>query len=181
MHRGKKLAAATDRHRYDIDFTGSKMPPPDAVKAGKVRPLSDEDLRTLVRWIDLGCPIDLDFDPQHPERPGYGWMLDDQRPTLTLTTPQPGKNRTLSRILIGMHDAGSGLDMTSFRVTADFAIDGIPPGTDLAAKCEPRSQGVWELKLKSPIKDLQKGLLTISVADRQGNLSRIDRQFSVED
>ena len=48
------------------------MPPPEAVagtyvgpdgKKIKVAPLTDEDRRTLVRWIDLGCPIDLDFDP----------------------------------------------------------------------------------------------------------------------
>jgi hypothetical protein len=179
--RGKKVDLATNRQRYDIDFTGSKMPPPEAVKEGKVKPLSDEDLRTMVRWIDLGCPLDLDYDPAHPERRGYGWMLDEQRPTLTLTTPQPAKNRTLSRLLIGMHDAGSGLDMTSFRVVADFAVDDVPAGTDLASKCKPTSQGVWELRLEKPIKELPQGVLTISVADRQGNISRIVRTFSVRD
>ena len=55
------------------------MPPARAVEAGKVRPLIDEDRRTIVRWIDLGCPIDLDHDPEHPQRRGRGWMLDDQR------------------------------------------------------------------------------------------------------
>ena len=44
------------------------MPPPDAVKAGKVAPLTDEDRRTLVRWIDLGCPIDLDVRPEEARR-----------------------------------------------------------------------------------------------------------------
>ena len=48
------------------------MPPPDAVKGTykgpggkliKVAPLSDEDRLTIVRWIDLGCPIDV--DPQY--------------------------------------------------------------------------------------------------------------------
>src|SRR5207249_12228158 len=57
---------------------------------------------TLFRY--LGCPIDLDFDPKQPERRGKGWMLDDQRPTLTLTYPQPGVNKSLTKILIGMHD-----------------------------------------------------------------------------
>ena len=52
-----------NRARWDLDFTGNQMPPPDAVEAGKVKQLSDVDRRTLVRWIDLGCPIDLDFDP----------------------------------------------------------------------------------------------------------------------
>ena len=48
------------------------------------KPLTDEDRLTLVRWIDLGCPIDLDYDPENPKANGYGWMLDDKRPTLTL-------------------------------------------------------------------------------------------------
>src|SRR5262249_40554168 len=50
-----------------VDFDPGIMPPPEAVKSGKVAPLTDEDRRTLVRWIDLGCPIDLDFDPRNPE------------------------------------------------------------------------------------------------------------------
>src|SRR5262249_23309988 len=78
-------------------FKGSIMPPPEAVAGTyvgpdgqkiKVAPLTAEDRLTLVRWIDLGCPIDRDFDPKNPEKPGRGWMLDDQRPTLTLTYPK---------------------------------------------------------------------------------------------
>ena len=47
------------------------MPPPEAVagtytgldgKKIKVAALSDEDRLTLVRWVDLGCPIDLTYD-----------------------------------------------------------------------------------------------------------------------
>ena len=57
--------------------------------------LTDEDRLTLVRWIDLGCPIDLDYDPTNPKQRGYGWMLDDQRPTLTLTSPKAGANPPL--------------------------------------------------------------------------------------
>ena len=53
------------------------MPPPEAVagtyegpdgKKIKVAPLTDEDRRTIFRWIDLGCPVDLDFDPKEPAR-----------------------------------------------------------------------------------------------------------------
>src|SRR5207249_8531464 len=123
------------RQRYDLDYTGSPMAPAEAVEAGKVQPLTDEDRRTLVRWIDLGCPIDLDYAPQHPDRRGYGWLLDDQRPTLTVTLPTPGGNRELSRILIGMHDSGSGLDPASFRVAADFPIGGV---ADVGENLAPR-------------------------------------------
>jgi hypothetical protein len=55
-------------------------------------------------------------------------MLDDQRPTLTLTYPQPGANKSLKRILIGMHDYDTGLDMSTFQVSASFPLDGTPAG-----------------------------------------------------
>jgi hypothetical protein len=74
-------------------------------------------------------------------------MLDENRPTLTLTLPAPGANTELSRILVGMHDYYTGLDMETFHVAADFAIDDIPAGTNLAPRFQAKSQGVWELKL----------------------------------
>jgi hypothetical protein len=160
-----------NREHAVVGYTGSVMPPPDAVKNGKVKPLSDEDRLTLVRWIDLGCPIDLDK--------GRGWLLDDQRPTLTLTYPRAGANESLSRILIGMYDYGSGLDTNSFAVTADFAIDGTAAGEDLAKKFRSVTQGVWELKLAKPITELPRGKLTVAVKDRQGSVTRIERTFSV--
>lgn len=159
-------------------FKGSAMPPPEAVKSGKAHALSDEDRRTIFRWIDLGCPIDLDFDPKQPERRGKGWMLDDQRPTLTLTYPRPGLNKSLTRILIGMHDYDTGLDMSTFQVSASFPIDGLSPGENLASRFRAVSDGVWELELKSPLTKLAAGELTVSITDRQGNASRIVRTFS---
>jgi hypothetical protein len=161
------------------DFTGNVMPPPDAVKAGKVAALTDEDRRTLVRWIDLGCPVDKTFDPKKPDDRGSGWMFDDQRPTLALTYPRAGSNEALTRILVGMHDYGTGLDMTSFTATADFAVDGINPGENLASKFQDKGDGVWELKLAKPVTDLPAGKLIVSVKDRQGNTSRVERSFAV--
>src|SRR5262249_3988856 len=66
VQRGKPVDLDKNRSRWDLDFVGTQMPPPDAVKEGKVKALSDEDRRTLLRWIDLGCPIDLDYDAKHP-------------------------------------------------------------------------------------------------------------------
>jgi Hydrazine synthase alpha subunit middle domain len=161
------------------DFTGSAMPPPEAVQSGKVKPLSDEDRRTLVRWIDLGCPVDLSFDAKEPGKRGDGWLFDDQRPTLTLTYPAAGANAELSRILVGMHDYGTGLDMDSFQVAADFALDRVDAGQNLAPKFKEKSPGVWELTLSKPLTQLPKSKLTVSVKDRQGNLTRIERTFAV--
>jgi hypothetical protein len=164
----------------DLDYVGSAMPPPDAVRAGKVKPLSDEDRLTLVRWIDLGCPIDLAFDPEHPEQRGAGgWMVDDQRPTVALTYPRAGANTEFSRILIGMFDYDTGLDRKSFEVVADFAVDGVPAGTNLAAKFQALSGWRWELALAKPITSLPRGKLSVSIRDRQGNVTCVERTFSV--
>jgi hypothetical protein len=171
-----------------IDFKGSIMPPPKAVegtyessdgKKIRVAPLTDEDRRTLVRWVDLGCPIDLDYDPAHPEKRGYGWMCDDNRPTLTLPSPRAGANESLTRLLVGMHDYYTGLDMDSFRVIADFPVEGVAAGKNLASKFHPKSPGVWEWKLSRPLTRLSKGNIEVSVKDRQGNVTRIERTFSV--
>ena len=98
-----------------------------------------------------------------------------------LTTPQPGGNAVLSRILIGLHDYGTGLDGSTFRVTADFPVGPVAPGDNLAAAFHETAPGVWELKLAPPIPALKAGTLTVSVADKQGNVSRIERRFSVEE
>jgi len=177
-----------NREIAHVAYTGSIMPPPEAVAGSYLGPdggkiqvsgLTSEDRLTLVRWIDLGCPIDLTYDPAKPQANGNGWLLDDQRPTLTLTYPRAGRNETLSRILVGMHDADSGLDMNSFQVVADFPIEGVKAGENLAKKLQQRSQGVWELTLARPLTQLPKGKLTVAVKDRQGNETRIERTFTV--
>jgi hypothetical protein len=163
-----------NRDRADLDFTGSAMPPLDAVEAGKVKPLTDEDRFTLVRWIDLGCPIDLDYDPKNPAKRGFGWALDDQRPTLAVASPRAGANPPLERIVIGTHDYGTGLDPKSFEVIADFAVDGTAAGQNLAPRFKSVGGGVYELVLSAPLR-VERGRLTASVKDRQGNVTRIER------
>ena len=187
-HKGERVPTDKNRARYDLDFLGSQMPPPNAIAGAytnaagqriKVPPLTDEDRFTIVRWIDLGCPIDLDYDPRDPDARHFGWMLDDNRPILTVTSPRTGANPSLDRILIGAYDYYTGLDPESFTVTADFAINSAAPGENLATKFKPLSPGVWDLKLTTPIQTLPSGKLTVSVRDRQGNTSRIERAFSV--
>ncbi|MDJ0973868.1 MAG: hypothetical protein QNJ98_05370, partial [Planctomycetota bacterium] len=56
------LPAGASVNDADIDFTGSPMPPLTHPQ------LTDAEKLTIVRWIDLGCPLD--------EGP-YGWFLDD--------------------------------------------------------------------------------------------------------
>ena len=168
------------------EFKPDIMPPPKAVDGTyvaedgskiKVAPLTDEDRRTLVRWIDLGCPIDRDFDPNNPGKTGHGWMLDDQRPTLTLAEPKADTHDGMKRILVGMYDYGTGLDLNTFSVIANFPIGEIPAGRNLADQFKALPDSRWELQLPRPINVPLHGKLVVSIKDRQGNLTRVERTF----
>lgn len=187
MLKGDRVPTDRARAAYDLDFTGEQMPPPDAVagtwkspdgRTIKVAALTDEDRFTLVRWIDLGCPIDLDDAPAEPAAGNRGWFLDDNRPTLALTMPAAGANASLDRLLFGAHDYGTGLDAGSFTVIADFPVNGAPAGGNLAPAFKLLAPGVWELKLDKPMPDLRSGRIVLSVKDKQGNESRITRDFT---
>ena len=58
-------------------------------------------------------------------------------------------------------------------------IDGVAAGQNLASRFKKKSQGTWELRLAKPLGELSKGKLTVSVKNRQENVSRIERSFSV--
>lgn len=174
---GERVDLQKYRARWDLDYTGSIMPPPDAVAAGKVKPLTEEDRRTLLRWIDIGCPLDRDYDPDHPEKKGQGWQLDDQRPTLTIASPAAGENDKLEQISIGLHDSYTGIDRASLRVTLDAPLAGVAAGENLAEKFREAAPGVlvWKLPVAESVKS---GTLTVSVRDQQGNETKIVRRFT---
>jgi hypothetical protein len=183
QHRGQPVDTDKNRARLDVDFVGLQMPPPDAIAGTykddrgssiKIEPLTDDDRRTLVRWIDLGCPIDLDYNPAHPDRRGFGWMCDDNRPVITITSPRPG-DRSIDRIVIGLHDYYSGLDMDSLRVEANVAVEGLAPGENLFKRLafNETRQGVWQFALKQTLEVAAEIELTVSAKDRQGNRAHI--------
>lgn len=64
-------------------------------------------------------------------------------------------------------------------VTADFRVNGVAAGENLASKFKLLSQGVWELKLAKPITDFSHAQLVVSVKDRQGKVNRIERFFTI--
>ena len=179
VQKGVEVPLEKNRSRWDLDFVGNVMPPPAAVEQGKVKPLTAEDRLTIARWIDLGCPIDLDYDPLRPKRLGQGYAGDDQRPTLTVTYPEANRNEKLERIVIGMHDYGTGLWEQTFKVVADFEVNGIKAGENLAKRFQSKTPGVWELTLDKPLTSLPSGLLKVTIYDGQGNKSEIRRHFTV--
>ena len=69
--------------------------------------------------------------------------------------------------------------MDSFQVTADFKVNGAEPGENLSPQFKFTGDGIWELKLTDAITSLHGGQLSVSIKDRQGNVSQIERSFSV--
>jgi hypothetical protein len=52
-------------------------------------------------------------------------------------------------------------------------------GKNLANLFKATPDSRWELRLTQSIKELPRGTLTVSIKDKQGNLSRIERSFTV--
>lgn len=161
------LPAGADPNAADIDYTGAIMPPPPAL------PLSAEERLKFVRWIDLGAPIDHG-------NPARGWLLDDLKPTLTISSPRPGMNPApLGVLRIGSADANSGIAAGSLSVTADFAVNGRAAGSELADLALAVADGVREIVLDPPLAQLNHRHVNAQVYDQQGNVTRVRVAFSV--
>ncbi len=167
------LPPGHDSREADLDYTGTLMPPPGS----GVAPLTHDEKLTFVRWIDLGCPLDRNGSS---DSGGFGWFLDDLRPTLTVSRPRPGSQAGPLRLIrIGAADANSGVDWATLSVVANFAVDGRAAGDPLADLFVPAAQGIVELRLATPLARIRRGRLEASVADLQGNVTRVDVAFEV--
>ena len=190
------MAAFAEVHRYEVDLPARPNKKRSAHKAELAVRIGCVRIRRSGNCSDPGAPAEIELfaievrevnavpgeEPilcRLPFSLTANDLLDDNRPTLTLTYPRAGANPALTSILVGMHDYYSGLDMESFQVVADLPVNGKAAGDNLAAMLKPTADGVWELALATPLTNLAKGKLTVSVKDRQGNTSRIERTFSV--
>jgi hypothetical protein len=157
----------------DLDFTGTIMPPPGS----GVDPLTMEQRMTIARWIDLGCPIDT---AEGTAGDVYGWFLDDLRPTLAVSAPRPNLNPSgVQEIRVGIADNYTGIASGSLSIKSDIEIEGRAPGTELADLLQPRGDSVFEIPLTQPLGDVFSAHLFVEVADNQGNVTRVNREFSV--
>lgn len=166
------LPVGADDQLADLDFTGTRCPPPGSGPP----PLTDDEKMLFVRWIDLGAPI----DSPDPVKSVFGWFADDLRPTLALALPRSGRTYTpLAKIRLGAFDYYSGLDANSISVVADFEINGRPPNSELASDLIQEGDHIWSLDIHPPITHLERGNLTVGVKDRRGNLTTVQRTFSL--
>jgi hypothetical protein len=145
-------------NKVSVAYTGSEMPPRKALDGTyvapngsriRVPPLTDEDRRTIVRWIDLGCPIDLAGVKVVP--PGEdaisndgGWFDDENRPTVSVVVLSSPGDGAVERIAVGLYDGESGLDLAGLRITADVELNGVAAGRNLASLFR-ETDSVWTL------------------------------------
>lgn len=148
----------------DIDWA-----PPAGVPSHKEM-LSDDERRTIAAWIDTGATYCA------TERA----CQDSMPPTVRVTSPQAGKNEGWARILLGMVDVGSGLNLASLEVVADVAIDGVAAGTNLASRFTALTGGRWEWVFSQPMPLLPRAVLVVRVKDKIGNGREVRRVFHVE-
>jgi len=169
------LPAGAEINAADLNFTGTIMPPPISGVPG----LSADEKRLFLRWIDLGCPIN------HGALAGgdngdFGWFLDDLRPTLSIQTPRRnGQVTPLKEIRVGFADGYSGIDRSTLSVTADFTVNGLPPGTELAGSGHLAEAGVLVIPLDVPQINMAKSHVTAAVFDHQGNKKTTRTRFWV--
>lgn len=169
------LPAGADPNAADLDFTGTIMPPPGS----GVPALSEAEKMRFARWIDLGCPIS---SGQESGDGDYGWFLDDQRPALEVSLPRPGLNlASVTALRFGFADGYTGIDLASLSVKADFVVAGRPAGAELADLATQTADGVYTIALGTPLPALVDRHLRVEVADNQGNVTRVDREFSTVD
>ncbi|MEO8461184.1 MAG: hypothetical protein ABI451_11705 [Dokdonella sp.] len=163
------LPSGSDANAADLDYTGTAMPPPGS----PVSPLSADEKLMFVRWIDLGAAVDTG-DPR------YGWFMDDLKPTIEVSLPRPRANvGQINTIRFGIADADSGIDTTSLSVTADFVVNGLAPGAQLATLVQTTGPGIRTIVLSPPVDHAWNHHVRVSVRDIHGNITRVNRAFFI--
>jgi hypothetical protein len=160
------LPAGANPNHADLDYTGSVMPP----LGSGVAPLSDQQKLTIARWIDLGCPIS---NPEAGLGEQHGWLVDEIKPTIAISTETQGSAITALRI--GLNDANSGLDLSTLSIKASSPLQSQTAQTELASHFARTGEQVWSLRLDRPLPPGT--VLQVRVKDLQGNETVVNRKF----
>ncbi|CAM2069560.1 HZS-alpha domain-containing protein [Sulfidibacter corallicola] len=136
------------------------------------------EIRTIARWIDLGCAVDFPGEVHA----GYRYTDDNLLPVVHIASPKPGHQARFDGVLkVGLVDVESGIDWDSLQIEIDtdpFTGPGLQPvSTDgIDVTDDPTViERQWE--------DLPRNqdiLLAVTVRDRAGNRNRATVRFSFE-
>jgi hypothetical protein len=154
----------------DLDFVPSTAHP-----AGGMAALTADQKITLARWIDLGCPINAG---EGTANENYGWFVDDVRPTLEVSAPRAGLSSVpLTQIRVGVADAYTGVNLATLSITATVPLAGRPAGAQLADLAQAAGDGIYTIPVN--LTGAGNAVLYVQVADNEGNLTRLQRTFSI--
>ena len=156
---GDRLDGRTnDTRADDIDYPAHPIIPG----------ITDEEKRTIARWVDLGSPIDF------PQTDGVGYTDDYQLPVVNIYTPQLGGNSG-AQLKVGFNDAKSGIDWNTLKVkyyeigSAEQTVT-IDVVSDVDAK---------DILTKNLALGSGEYVITVSVNDKAGNTGIASRRFKI--
>ncbi len=72
-----------------------------------------------------------------------------------------------------------GIATGTLSIKADIAINGRAPNTELVDLAQTAGEGIYTIVLAPPLTNVANAHLFASVADQQGNITRVDLEFSV--
>jgi hypothetical protein len=153
--------------------------------------LSDKEKRTIARWVDLGGPIDF------PQTDGFGYTDDSQLPIINLASPSNGINSADNEIIIGFHDAKSGIDWNSLALKYYSVENSVKLSKSnslmkaisslrkqyvfINQKTQINNKGVLKLPLAYlKLIKLKEYILEVTIKDTAGNKNIATTRFSVE-
>lgn len=164
------LPSGASANEADLDYVPSEEHP-----AGGMTTLTMEQKMLFARWIDLGAPLDVSVD----NGTNLGWFVDDNKPTLTISQPRQNINNfPVTKIVLAVADAYTGVDGSSLSVKADFMVNGHSANTELSAFFSALGDGVYQLNLTQalPVDSIERHIIA-EVKDQQGNIKRVDLRF----
>jgi hypothetical protein len=156
---GERLDGRTNAERSDdIDFNGHPA----------ISGITDEEKRTIARWVDLGSPVDF------PQTDGVGYTDDYQLPVVNIYTPHAGDNNS-ALLKVGFNDAKSGLDWSTlevkyYKVGSPQQVTQVNVAGDVGAK---------DILTKGLALGPGDYVVTVSVKDNAGNTGVASRRFKI--
>jgi len=153
----------------DIDFTPHTQP----------HGATPDEMQTIARWVDLGCPIDF----SRGAHAGYRYTDDNLLPVLVVSRPLQRGNVWMQdfdgTILVGATDVESGVDWKTLSIELDTDLsDGVnPQPVPLAALERAPGASVAKLLLSQELPLEREMMLVVSVKDAAGNRNRDARRF----
>ncbi|MDT0627682.1 hypothetical protein [Alteromonas sp. W364] len=137
--------------------------------------LTDDDKRTIARWIDLGSPIDF---PELEIDGGVGFRYTDdyQLPIINISKPITGSNFD-KNASIGFNDAMSGIDWNSLSITI-IPLDSAETEQTISNYVR-SANNVVEFEMSS-VQSGNSYILKVEVQDNYGNTNIQTARFLIE-